>query len=134
MKRSVVPLLSATVIAMLFFGCVKNTDRPLPISEAQSWFNEHVTNLSPETLSPNPRTTGAKSPDWASARSIQISHGSAILVPVKYERPFFTTGNFSGNQLYQINSLSHLLIYKDSSHNSRPIGHSPSRQYVSPGG
>jgi len=63
----------------------------------------------------NPRISGSKSPVWDSAKTITTAVGPAVLLPVRYTKSLHIPDKFTGQKLFDLNELTHLLIYQDPS-------------------
>lgn len=62
----------------------------------------------------SPRIGGSRSPVWEKAYTLDITGSKAVVVPVRYNHPFYFQTNHGGNKYYFINDCARLLIYKDS--------------------
>lgn len=73
-----------------------------------------------------------RNPVWENAVFMKLSVGAAVVVPVEYKTPWLIHSNFSGGAGYSINSLTRLLIYKDSLHNfhAEMLTHFPDSNYI----
>lgn len=65
----------------------------------------------------NPRKYLERSPAWERARTVELSTGTAVMLPVHFKKPFIIKSNFSGNQVFALEDLTKLLIYRDSKKN-----------------
>jgi len=111
-------LLIGAILSGLFSGCKKSpvTDRvetPDWIRRARAWFDSHPAVAGPEVV--NPRTSAAKTPDWVHATVLDLPERPVIVVPLRYKKPFFLLTPAGGPLLYQIDAISHLVLFKDSS-------------------
>ncbi|MBS1491205.1 MAG: hypothetical protein JSS93_11810, partial [Bacteroidetes bacterium] len=108
----------------LAFSCSDpvNNIRPLlvepkiQISEAQQHFTL-VAATSPHTeMSASPalfRYTLLKMADWRKAYHKNLSVGSALIVPVKFEQEIYYKPSAESKTTIPISALTHLLFYKD---------------------
>ena len=111
------------IICTFYWACKKDqnaaanknspTEEQELIANAKTYFLDSVDiSIDSNQSSPNPRKN-AKAAQWDSASIVQLSIGKAVLVPVLYNKPFYVSGNISGNARYNINQLAKLLIYQD---------------------
>jgi len=117
-------LLILTTLALLsipFLECRKDqsnaqsqTDTHL-IQKARQFFTDSIISMStsPSANSVNPRISGPKTPVWDSAKTITTAVGPAVLLPVRYSKSLHIRTNFTGQKLFDLNELTHLLIYQD---------------------
>ena len=118
------------IILSILTGCKKEEPVPLDqdrsfIANAKQYFDQQVipqhqlqalaNNLTIHVR--NPRKNFTKNPIWQQAITFNLNGNQCILVPVKFENPFFIQSSFGGNRMYDINSLTRLFLYKDKSGN-----------------
>jgi len=120
MKKS--PNLSTlSVIILLLASCGKDRQvSPLVpdatlIQQAHQYFKDSVFPMLTGANGGlfNLRVTCPKTPQWDSAYTISTAIGEAVVVPVRYNKSLHVRTNFSGLKLFDLNELTHLLIYRD---------------------
>ena len=90
----------------------KNISDQKLIESARLFFEvnlQHVISLPSE----NYRARAGKTISWAGAKVIQLSNGPVVVLPVKYLKNLSVTTSFGGPKLFNLNELTHLIIYKD---------------------
>ncbi len=114
------------LIAILYSSCKKEDSVSLTpdqsvINRAQIFFKQEIEGkLLPRQIltiengyvEKNPRKQLLRKPLWENAYIMKLSVGSAVVVPVIYNKPFLIKSNL-GNKPYNINDLTKLLIYQD---------------------
>jgi hypothetical protein len=119
MKRIFYTILHFTLFSFCFQACKKNTNNSSSSSlnealiELSKRFFEDQVQQSPKLASGSDRLTATKNPDWTTARVLQLSKGTAVVVPVHYLRTLLVKTNFGGSKLFNLNEITHLVIYKD---------------------
>jgi hypothetical protein len=91
-----------------------NADSTL-IENAKAYFQTTVQQSAPAATTGNPRLDAVKAPYWPSAYCVHLSKGPAVIAPVFYQKDLVVTTSFNTSQIYPLNQLAKLVIYKDSS-------------------
>ncbi len=109
--------------ACLLFGmaaCKKNASNSSSssgqtlIENAQRYFDNQVSSAARATQTGNPRLDVGKSPAWSEAYCMNLSRGVAVVVPVYYQKDLVVTSNFNPGQVWALNQLTKLVIWRDS--------------------
>ncbi len=117
------PLLTVFLLlvfgASLFLACRKDqnyVDADLSnerlIESARAYF-ENTFDHSIRQSSGSYRIDAAKTVDWQAAKVLSLSQGPTIVVPVIYHEGLFIKTNISGENVFSLNDITHLVIYKD---------------------
>jgi len=127
MKEASRFLLIFVLAFVLYSGCKKEesaradskeSDQSL-INFARKYFRQQTALASAgiagnsEKLTPSLREESAKTPLWDKAYIDTLSIGKAVVVPLKYEKKIWIQSNFGGNEIYLLDNIAKLLIYKD---------------------
>ncbi|HLZ88136.1 MAG TPA: hypothetical protein VKQ52_12870 [Puia sp.] len=116
--RKLLILCALFIFAFLFFRCRKDRSTVQPLSDtsliqnARKYFNDSVQASTPVTES-GPRITTTRQPLWDSAKTINTAIGKAVIVPIHYDKDLHIRANFAGRKLFNLDELTHLLIYCD---------------------
>jgi hypothetical protein len=119
MKKSIRNWVVFIVCVFLYSHCnkaitISNSSDGTLINTAKDFFDNSVTQaVSNITPHHNPRNQHSKIPLWERATTLDLSVGKVVLVPIQYAEPLLISTNFSGNNLYDINQITKLLIYRD---------------------
>jgi len=114
MKR--IYLILLTLSGFMVSSCLKNapiisaTQQTPFINAARQYFSDSI-------LTSGGQPTEYKSKVgrtilWDQAQYLTLSKVEAILVPIQYHDPLFIKATFAGNNLFHLNDLTKLLIYK----------------------
>jgi len=119
MKRLFTFLLLLVLGTSLFIACRKdqNNANPKPSTEeiiesARTYFEntlQHSMYQSTGIL----RVDAAKTVNWQTAKVLSLSGQPAVVVPVIYQENLFIKSNISGENVFSLNDIAHLVIYKD---------------------
>jgi len=81
---------------------------------AQDYVTDSLLPLSkPQSISSVPRKSSAKRPVWSHAEIFPLAQGPAVLVPLSYSQKFYVHSPLDPSNIYDLDSLSRLLIYRD---------------------
>jgi hypothetical protein len=122
--RNSIYLLSGILCILL--GCKKSepasdSAENALITQARAYFTKATENGQTRVVpygsgeSQNPRLTSERHPDWSKATIFLNGSSKWVVVPIKYSNSILIKTNFSGSPVYDINSLSLLCIFADSS-------------------
>lgn len=114
-------------IAIFYSSCKKDnsvilTSEQSIINRAQKFFKQEIEGkISSHQIvigdigfiDKNPRKQLERRPLWDNATVMKLSSGFAVIIPVRYDKPFIIKSNVGGNKFYNINDLTKLLIYQD---------------------
>lgn len=90
-----------------------NSDQDL-IRSAQLYFTQQLQPLVRPSTG-NKRIDALKAPYWQGAYCVSSSKGPVVVVPLFYQKDLVVSTNFSGARILTLNSLTKLILYKDSS-------------------
>jgi hypothetical protein len=135
--------LTMVFCALLFFefGCKKISTSDASIQDnslvkrAQQYFTDSISSIPLlSTDASNLRLSTAKSPAWNEAKVIQLSKYKAVIVPLHYSKQLYMHGSFEGNNLYLLDNIVKLVIFRDSLNQNHAVVLTafPDSNYVKP--
>lgn len=111
---------------LLLWGCLKNDVSPGSLSgslldSSKAFFESAVLSSTKFTIKKDatlrqfsdPSKWLNKSPLWEKAHVVSILGKRAIMVPLKYEKPYLIKNSLSGKRIYSADDVNKLLIYRD---------------------
>ena len=120
MIRQFQTILSIFFLILLLNACQKSpgnadamTAQSQLIQQAKEFFDQQTLS-SGQSLTGNPRLDAIKKPAWSSAYCVPVSRGTAVVVPVVYQKKLVVTSNFDASQTIPLSQLAQLVIYPDS--------------------
>lgn len=120
MKRAIQIAAALAILGLSFQGCKKapvsskDSKDQMLIQSAKAFFESSLQNTS-LTHYGNNRTNATKQPYWEAAYCTTSSKGPVVVVPVFYQKDLVVKTTFSGARLLSLNSLTKLVISKDTS-------------------
>jgi hypothetical protein len=108
------------MLAMLvFFSCTKdvhsvNDNTARAIQSAKAFFTQSVATAAATINRKNYRASQLRSLRWDMAQRVQLSIGDAVVVPIVYKSNLYISSEVSGASIFNLNDLTSLVIYKDS--------------------
>jgi hypothetical protein len=104
------------------FACKKNLSNSpsmnadsILIENARVYFQTTTQQSAPAATTGNPRLDAAKAPYWPSAYVVNLSKGPTLIIPVFYQKDLVVSTSFNPGQIFTLNQLAKLVVYKDSS-------------------
>lgn len=113
-------LLTILPIVLMVEGCKKDS-KPrdesvkVDIASAKAFFANNVFSQRLAANEKNYRAEQDRSLEWDQAKSVALSDGPAIVVPVHYRKELYVSSGPSGNTLLKLSELTKVVITKDSS-------------------
>jgi len=88
------------------------------IQNARQYFERKIATQSPSPGT-NPRITDIKTPLWDVAIVTTLTTGKVVIIPIQYAHDLHIRTGLTGRRLFNLNELTHLVIYQDKDGNDR---------------